>query len=216
MLKTIFLLLFVSTFFLSFGQKEDPSNWYLKDPIKDKIYGVGAEEAYKLLMGKKAKEVIVAVIDSGVDTEHPDLKEVIWINEDEIPGNGIDDDKNGYIDDVHGWSFLGGPGGDISNESSELSRIYFADKAYFSDRDTNSLPVSDKIRYKKFQEIETIFLAEKATAARQMEGVKLLADYMAAVKQEKGTFTKSTNKSYKPKNDVEKKIKSIQKIFRND
>lgn len=213
MLKTTFLLLFVTTFFLSFGQKNEPSNWYLKDPIKDKIYGVGAEEAYKLLMGKKAKEVIVAVIDSGVDTEHPDLKEVIWINEDEIPGNGIDDDKNGYIDDVHGWSFLGGPGGDISDESSELSRIYFADKAYFSDRDTNSFPVSDKVRYKRFQEIETIFLAEKANAARQMEGIKLLADYMAAVKQEKGTFTKSTNKSYKPKNDVEKKIKARMKLI---
>ena len=118
MIRFSLLLFSFSILFSSFGQKKAPENWYLKDPAKDKIYGVGAEEAYKLLMGKKAKEVIVAVIDSGVDTEHPDLKDVIWINEDEIPGNGIDDDKNGYIDDVHGWSFLGGPGGDVSDETS--------------------------------------------------------------------------------------------------
>ena len=190
-----------------FGQGKAPANWYLKDPVKDKIYGVGAEEAYKLLTGKKSKEVIVAVIDSGVDTEHPDLKEVIWVNEDEIPGNGIDDDKNGYIDDVHGWSFLGGPGGDIGDESSELSRMYHADVVYFADRDTNSLPAAEMVRYKKFKEIEAIFLAEKASAQRQMEGITTLSNYMAAVKQEKGSFTKSTNKYYKPKNEIEKKIK---------
>lgn len=213
MIKYTFLLSALLTLSFVFGQGKAPANWYLKDPVKDKIYGVGAEEAYKLLTGKKAEDVIVAVIDSGVDTEHPDLKEVIWVNEDEIPGNGIDDDKNGYIDDVHGWSFLGGPGGDIGDESSELSRMYHADVVYFADRDTNSLPAAEMVRYKKFKEIEAIFLAEKASAQRQMEGITTLSNYMAAVKQEKGSFTKSTNKSYKPKNEIEKKIKSRMKVI---
>ncbi|MFM7300231.1 MAG: peptidase S8, partial [Crocinitomicaceae bacterium] len=67
-----------------------PLNWYLNDPKDSKIYGVGADKAYKLLEGKSAKEVIVAVIDSGVETDHPDLKDVIWSNPGEIPNNGID------------------------------------------------------------------------------------------------------------------------------
>ena len=77
-------------------------NWY-----NGKGTGMQTDKAYQLLKNKKPKAVIVAVIDSGVDIEHEDLKGKIWTNENEIPNNGIDDDKNGYIDDVHGWNFLG-------------------------------------------------------------------------------------------------------------
>ena len=77
-------------------------NWYNGEGT-----GMQTDKAYKLLKSKKPKAVIVAVIDSGVDIEHEDLQGKIWTNEKEIPKNGIDDDKNGYIDDVHGWNFLG-------------------------------------------------------------------------------------------------------------
>ena len=214
MLRFNLILFSFSMLFSAFGQKKAPENWYLKDPAKDKIYGVGAEEAYKLLMGKKAKEVIVAVIDSGVDTEHPDLKEVIWNNEDEIPGNGIDDDKNGYIDDVHGWSFLGGPGGDVSDETSELSRMYHSDNRYFKDKDTNNLSAYEAERYKKYKEMKATYLKELANSARQTEGLQLLANYMDSVKAaSKGVFSKATNKAYIPKNEIETKIKSRMKAL---
>ena len=110
-----------------FAQKKNPANWPTMDPKKDKVYGVGSEEAYKTLATSTSKKMIkttiVAVIDSGVDPNHEDLKDVIWKNEGEIPENGMDDDKNGYVDDVNGWSFLGGKNGDINNEASELTRI---------------------------------------------------------------------------------------------
>src|SRR5690606_40080526 len=67
----------------------------------------------------KPTTVIVGVLDSGVDIEHEDLKNVIWVNEDEIPGNNIDDDNNGFIDDVHGWNFLG----EANHEQLEYVRI---------------------------------------------------------------------------------------------
>lgn len=65
---------------------------------------VGVRNAWKLTAGDP--RVIVAICDEGVKYVHPDLAPNMWVNEDEIPGNGIDDDNNGYIDDVHGYNFL--------------------------------------------------------------------------------------------------------------
>lgn len=86
----------------------EKQNWGHLDLIKDTIPGMSVDKAYsEIIKNKKGNTVIVAVIDSGIDIDHEDLNDVIWINEDEIPNNGKDDDKNGYIDDVHGWNFLG-------------------------------------------------------------------------------------------------------------
>ena len=75
--------------------------------------------------GKKSTPVIVAVIDSGIDTLHEDLKPVLWTNTKEKPGNGIDDDGNGYVDDLHGWNFLGGRDGrNVKEDSYEAARVY--------------------------------------------------------------------------------------------
>lgn len=94
--------------------------WSHLDLIKDSIPGMSVDKAYaELLHGKKGQKVIVGVVDSGVDIEHEDLKGMIWTNKKEIPGNGIDDDKNGFIDDVHGWNFLG----DAVHENLEMTRI---------------------------------------------------------------------------------------------
>lgn len=86
---------------------------------------MNTEIAYKALAGKTSKTVVVAVIDSGIDVEHKDLQGKIWVNEDEVPNNGIDDDNNGYIDDIHGWNFLGGSDGKNQKICS------FGENAYF-------------------------------------------------------------------------------------
>ncbi|GAA6766392.1 S8 family peptidase [Flavobacterium sp. CGRL1] len=94
--------------------------WSHLDLLKDSIPGMSVDKAYaELLQGKKGQKVIVGIVDSGVDIEHEDLKGMIWTNPKEIPGNGIDDDKNGFIDDVNGWNFLG----DAVHENLELTRI---------------------------------------------------------------------------------------------
>lgn len=94
--------------------------WSHLDIVKDTIPGMSVDRAYQeLLKNRTGQKVIVAVIDSGTDIEHEDLKGRIWTNPKEVPGNGIDDDKNGYIDDIHGWNFLG----DIVHENLELTRI---------------------------------------------------------------------------------------------
>lgn len=116
------------------AQLIDLNTWYLKDPKDDSIYGISLSKAYQFLQEKKRKSepVIVAVLDSGVDTTHEDLKKNLWRNAKEIPGNGIDDDKNGYIDDIYGWNFLGGKDGkNLTKASSEKSRFYYQYKSKF-------------------------------------------------------------------------------------
>ncbi|WP_299549048.1 S8 family peptidase [Seonamhaeicola sp.] len=100
--------------------KAEKENWGHLDLVKDTIPGMSVDKAYaEIIKNRKGKKVIVAVIDSGIDIDHEDLDGVIWVNKKEKPGNGIDDDKNGYIDDIHGWNFLG----DGYDEQLEFIRI---------------------------------------------------------------------------------------------
>ncbi|PKG41915.1 S8 family peptidase [Psychroflexus sp. MES1-P1E] len=94
--------------------------WGSKDLLKDTIPGMSVDRAYQeIIKNYKGESVIVAVLDSGIDIEHEDFEGVIWTNIDEIPENGIDDDKNGFVDDIHGWNFLG----DVVEENLEYTRI---------------------------------------------------------------------------------------------
>ncbi|OCB77261.1 S8 family peptidase [Flavobacterium crassostreae] len=101
-------------------KESELKRWSHLDLVKDTIPGMSVDRAYaELLKDKKGVPVIVAVVDSGADIEHEDLKQVIWTNTKEIPANGIDDDNNGYIDDIHGWNFLG----ESTKENLEYERI---------------------------------------------------------------------------------------------
>jgi cell wall-associated protease len=133
-----------------------PHDWFLKDPETDKLQGVSADRTYEtLLKDHPSKTIIVAIIDSGIDIDHEDLKSVIWTNEDEIPGNGIDDDKNGYVDDIHGWNFIGGKDGTNVNEDTyELTREYIRLKEKFKDVQNGKVPKKQREEYEKFQKIE--------------------------------------------------------------
>ena len=103
------------------------SNWHLLDPTADRVPGISAERTYReLLAGRAPRDtVIVAIIDSGVEIDHPDLDGVIWTNRREVAGNNRDDDGNGYVDDIHGWDFIGGRDGrDVGFDTYEVTRLY--------------------------------------------------------------------------------------------
>lgn len=137
---------------------EPPKNWFNLDPVADKVNGVSTEKAYELLKGRPTKRVIVAVIDSGIDIEHEDLKDVVWVNADEIPGNGIDDDNNGYIDDIHGWNFLGGKDGrNVNYETLEVTRLYRALSKKFTGVTKNEVADEDADQYALWLDVKKEF-----------------------------------------------------------
>jgi len=132
---------------------ELPKGWHLLDKAQDGFYGISVNKAYEFVKQKKlkSKTVLVAVIDSGVDTTHEDLKAILWTNPKEIPGNGIDDDHNGYVDDIHGWNFIGGKDGtNVKDDSQEEARVYYAFKEKFEAQglDTAALSADDKDNYR--------------------------------------------------------------------
>lgn len=111
------------------GPREAASNWQLLDPATDRVPGIGVERAYReILAGKQPRrEIVVAVIDGGIDTAHVDLRPHLWVNPKEIPGNGRDDDGNGYVDDVYGWNFIGGADGrNVQWDTWEVTRMFAA------------------------------------------------------------------------------------------
>lgn len=123
------------TSFVSFAQQAETAldpmqdknlmTWYHQDFASSAIYGVNTQNAYQYLESKnlKIKPVIVGVLDSGVEVDHPGLIKNMWKNVNEVPNNGKDDDGNGYIDDVYGWNFSGGKNGDIDTDNMEVTRV---------------------------------------------------------------------------------------------
>ncbi|MEO7924886.1 MAG: S8 family peptidase [Chitinophagaceae bacterium] len=136
-----------------FAQKDEvPKGWHMLDKATTGYYGLSVDKAYDFVKTKKLKSntVIVAVIDSGIDTTHEDLRPVLWKNPKEIPGNGIDDDKNGYVDDIYGWNFLGGRDGrNVEQDSYEAARVYHNLKTKYDGKelDPKTMSAEDKFQY---------------------------------------------------------------------
>jgi len=163
-----------------------PPNWFNLDPTQDPVQGISTEKAYQFLAGKKSSKVVVAVIDSGVDIEHEDLLGQIWINEDEIPDNGKDDDENGYVDDVHGWNFIGGADGThVNHDTYELTREYARLKEKYEGLSLDDIPKKEKEYYthimdefeKKQSEMEQQYSGFQFFAKSYKRSSKLLEAY---------------------------------------
>ena len=156
-----------------FGQlsvKANAKDWLVLDPKVDSIAGISLYKAYDVLKSKSLHTIIVAVVDNGIDIEHEDLKNVIWTNKREIPDNGMDDDHNGYIDDVHGWNFRGSKdGATICNEQAGATQIYLAWKNRFENADTNLLGLTLKNELSIYNKAKTEYLDKINTSKDSTE-----------------------------------------------
>ncbi len=162
---TKIIVLFLSASLLAHSQNvalKAPANWQNLDYQADKVYGISTEKAYEYLKNKPRKKVIVAIIDSGVEIDHPDLQQAIWTNEKEIAGNGLDDDQNGYVDDLHGWDFLGNKNGeDIAYESLELVREMVKYRNMIAKYPANNLNATQQEHVNTYKALKEKFESKK-------------------------------------------------------
>jgi subtilisin family serine protease len=202
----------------AFAQKgEVPKNWHQLDPATTGYNGISLQKAYDLIKTKKLKSnrVLVAVIDSGIDTLHEDLKPVLWTNPKEIPGNGIDDDKNGYIDDIHGWNFIGGKDGrNVKEDSYEAARVYHKLKTKWEGKsEADATSATDKIEFANYTRAK-----EKTVGDVDPKQMKQLEFMMAkltvgdsVIRKELGKeeYTATDMENYKPTDADAKMAKGL-------
>lgn len=187
------------------SEKVTPDNWHVLDRETTGFYGISLDKAYTLLKGKKSKSVLVAVIDSGIDTTHEDLKPVLWHNPGETPGNKKDDDKNGYVDDYYGWNFLGNPDGrNVKQDSYEAARVYWNYKEGFENEsaDTNTMTKMEKFEYDQWLKAKEEVLNGtnplEINMMKRMLPLMLKGDSIIAADLKKTEYNGADLQDYKP------------------
>ncbi len=200
---------------LNAQENKEILNWY------NGSTGMNTEKAYAALKGKTSSTVIVAVIDSGMDAEHEDLKGKMWVNAGEIPNNGIDDDKNGYIDDIHGWNFLGGSDGKNQGPARlEKTRIYAQLRERFKDVKEANISAADKADFVEYKKLEQEINEERTkyqgilAQIEQFEGQMPMLKAMTEQKFGKDYTVKSLmKKKKKAKSDDDKQMLGLAMSF---
>jgi cell wall-associated protease len=198
-------------------QPDPPKNWHALDLQTDGYFGISLAQAYQFVNGLKSKPVVVAIIDSGIDTLQKDLQGVLWVNPKEKPGNGRDDDHNGYIDDIHGWDFLGGPGGksDYSETEEEVREYHKLKGKYLNAPDTSA---RNKKEYTYWLQVKAEY---DSTVTKARMEITQLSPIMTAMVETSGyirhalnlkanqTFTKADVENLKPSNDTLAEVRNL-------
>ena len=167
--------------------EDEMHSWSYADLEKDSIAGISIEKAYAFLEGKKGVKVIVAIADSGVDIDHKDLKDVAWIHPEEVADNGIDDDKNGYTDDLHGWNFLGNKEGKmVVKDQLEITRIVKKGTEKFGDKKATEILENDKIEFQNFLKLKEEY---QLTIQKNSEEIETLNETLQRLSQIEENFT---------------------------
>ena len=196
-----------------FGQQVQNNNtrpnWYNLDLADDGMFGISIDKAYEeLLKGKKASPVIMAVIDGGLDFHHEDLKNVLWTNLKEIPGNGKDDDKNGYIDDVHGWNFMGSATDSYEFGNELIVQQIRRYEMKFGNRDSLHIAKNDLKEFRKFKYLRNELTRNRKKITQDIENASNLLADLAVLRSRIGkeSLTLKDLNDFQPSNETEKNV----------
>lgn len=194
-----YLVVFFTLLFFSCKSSRNPeskiNNWYTKDFFLDGIPGISLDKWYKENdKNLKSSTIIVAVIDTQLDILHEDLKNQIWINNKEIDGNKIDDDNNGYVDDINGWNFLGTKSGNyVVWANFEYVRYIRKWKPLFENKKEEDIDVENKDAFKTYKWSVSLFDYYKKYYTTYSNSFRFLAKMYPKAKD--------TLKFYFPKED---------------
>jgi len=191
---------------------EPPEDWHHYDEKQTRFRGISSNSAHKFLENRTPEnEVVVAVIDGGIDTDHEDLKSIMWTNGDEIPGNGEDDDQNGYIDDIHGWNFIGGPDGEnVHHDTFELTRIFNRLDGKFSNIDTTQLNQQQHENYSYYKKILSDYRQEVEDLLNQYTNITSLEESMNQARNILTRHFESSSFSYEEVQNLQPQDQQLQ------
>lgn len=161
--------------------EEAPDGWWLLDDTTIPVLGTGTDRAYaEILAGREPRRtVVVAILDSGVEIDHPDLADHVWTNPGEIAGNGVDDDGNGYVDDVHGWNFLGGPDGrNVDHDTYEMTRLHAEGRERFAGAQPDTMSPVVREEYELYLAASEEFEEMRAERTRMYTQIGAIAQAM--------------------------------------
>ncbi|SEN45880.1 Subtilase family protein, partial [bacterium A37T11] len=193
------------------AQPENP-DWQHLDLENDGVFGISDDRAYvELLRGKPANPVIVAVLDGGIDIQQEDLKSVLWVNKKEKPGNGVDDDGNGYVDDVYGWNFVGTPDSTQQYDNMELTRQVRLGRQRFGRYNLDKLPADYRNAFTNFLALQTTLDNKRQETKDQLENLQKLKITIDAVVKQLGKEAPTLQDflDFSPKNDGENQVRSL-------
>jgi subtilisin family serine protease len=217
-----FFCLFNAIFLLGFAQQKNvsPPNWQHLDLQQDGVLGMSTEKAYSLLKNRSAKTVIVAVIDGGIDTAHEDLKAVLWKNEREIAGNGVDDDNNGFVDDVHGWNFIGSAKGNVQYDNLELVRwVRKLQPTYETALNSTPFSSAERKEFEFYQGLVTDYMAQLEEAKSTLTSVSYFRQILGDIVSKLSSKTPNLIdfELYKPISDSEEQVlKAVKDALKDD
>jgi cell wall-associated protease len=231
-MKSIYTFLFFLLFFISckstkelttpsiklISKKELNSlalqTWFQKDFQQDTIPGISLDKWHKPKKSKN-KSIIVAVIDTQIDLKHEDLQSQIWTNLKEIPDNGIDDDHNGYIDDVNGWSFTGNKsGGYVVWGNFEYVRIVREWDPLFKDKKEAQINAQDISNYKEYQRAQKTLKEQITYYNRYQLSIKHSIKVYPLIKDTLKHFFPKEDYTYQQLDSMYKKYKLNDKTYR--
>ena len=223
--------LFSSVLVLSFfsliatAQSDPGKNWQNKSIEKDSVYGTGSDEALQFLKNRKSTTVIVAVIDGGTQINHPGLKPNVWTNPKDVSGNKVDDEHNGYVDDIHGWDFIGGKDSDVRQDNLEVTVLYRDLGKKYANVTADKVSKEDMAEYKTYLKVKTDFETDYANTKFTYDNFKGFIDTVNLIKKALGKtdFTKDELAQYNPsdssmakaKKRVARNFKRFQMYFKN-
>jgi cell wall-associated protease len=198
---------------VSLSAQTYPKDWHLNYSVKDTALGIDLFNALKNFpQPATAKEIIVAVIDDGIDIEHEDLKQNIWVNPKEIPGNSVDDDLNGYVDDINGWDFIGGTQMDVEIDNLEMTRLVRDYRIKYGTKTKKDIIKADRADFARFKKLEAELAKKLEEAGKNFNTYKTIKQFFDALEQELET-TDITAKDLEKFNPSKNEAKIARKII---
>ncbi len=234
-MNKFFALFFIATLSINVAisqetiskEEKEKQNWFHQNFSRTGIFGFGTDDALEFLNSKglKPKQIVVAVLDSGVEIDHEDLKDNIWNNPKEIPNNNKDDDNNGFIDDIHGWDFLGGKNGDYNDDNLEFTRIFGLYKEVFSSsnkaeniKNIKKYPKLYQTYLKARKEFVTANNKNNETLTQSQKNQEMLLTMIQSLKEFTGNqkITKDFVTNLQPQSNWQKMLKEQLLFMLND